>query len=98
MEVIRRSRASLFLLCALPFLAAAEPRQARPSAAETAAKVDAALLRGLASGVRLPGLADDATFLRRVSLDLTGKLPEPAALEGFVADTKSDKRANVVDE
>src|SRR6185437_9056550 len=31
--------------------------------------------------------ADDATFLRRVSLDLTGEIPTPAAIRAFVADT-----------
>ena len=41
---------------------------------------------------------DDETFLRRVSLDLTGKLPDPDTLRRFVADAAADKRAKVVDE
>ena len=72
-------------------------RPARPSEAETAAKVDAALLRDLAPDAHPPALVDDETFLRRVSLDLTGKLPDPDALRRFVADPAADKRARVVD-
>src|SRR2546426_6302748 len=82
-----------FLIVAAP-LAAAD----RPSEADTAAKVDAALARGLPAHVRLPDLADDPTFLRRVSLDLTGKLPEPEALRRFAADPAKNKRAKIVDE
>jgi hypothetical protein len=69
-----------------------------PSAAETAVKVDAALLRGLDPDVRPPAVVDDAAFLRRVSLDLTGKQPDPKVLERFVADPAEDKRAKVVEE
>src|SRR4051812_20003988 len=65
----------------------------RPSAAETATRVDVALTRGLAPDVRLPAAVDDETFLRRVSLDLTGKLPSPDALRRLVADAAADKRA-----
>src|SRR5262249_45242230 len=79
-------------------LHAAEQRPARPSAAETAAKVDAALARGLGPDARLPDVADDATFLRRVSLDLAGKLPDPDALRRFAADPAADKRAKIVEE
>ena len=43
-----------------------------------------------------PGPIDDATFARRVHLDLVGLLPEPAALEKFFADTAPDKRARLV--
>src|SRR5262245_35083920 len=38
-------------------------------------------------------LADDATFLRRVSLDVTGELPVPAEVRDFLADPAPDKRA-----
>jgi hypothetical protein len=41
---------------------------------------------------------DDATFLRRVSLDLTGQLPDPATLHKFVSDTSADKRARIIDQ
>ena len=41
--------------------------------------------------------ADDATFHRRVSLDLIGKLPTPAETTDFLADARSEKRALLVD-
>jgi hypothetical protein len=41
--------------------------------------------------------ADDGAFLRRVCLDLTGRLPEPEARSAFLADPDPDKRVKVVD-
>jgi len=43
-------------------------------------------------------LANDAEFLRRVSLDLTGRLPAPEQVRAFLADPAVDKRARLVDE
>ncbi len=43
-------------------------------------------------------LAPDDAFLRRVSLDLTGKLPEPDEVYQFLADGSADKRARKIDE
>ena len=42
-------------------------------------------------------LADDATFLRRSTLDCLGTLPTPAEVREFLADSSSDKRAKWVD-
>jgi len=44
-------------------------------------------------------LADDAAFLRRVSLDLTGLLPPPEAVRAFVADPAPSrvKRSKMID-
>jgi hypothetical protein len=39
----------------------------------------------------------DEQFLRRVTLDLTGKLPAPADVVHFVADTDPGKRAKLID-
>jgi hypothetical protein len=41
--------------------------------------------------------ATDSTWLRRVSLDLTGRLPEPPNVEAFLADTAHDKRSRLID-
>jgi len=41
--------------------------------------------------------ADDASFIRRARLDLTGQLPDPTEVEGFVADPGPDKHARLVD-
>ena len=43
-------------------------------------------------------LADDATFLRRVTLDVTGELPTPQEVRAFLADKSPDKRAKKIDE
>ncbi|MBX2852885.1 MAG: DUF1549 and DUF1553 domain-containing protein [Phycisphaeraceae bacterium] len=43
------------------------------------------------------GLADDATFARRVHLDIIGQLPSIETLDAFVADNDGSKRAKLVD-
>ncbi len=49
--------------------------------------------------LRLPasGRADDHAFLRRVWLDLAGRLPEPEEIDRFVGDRSADKRARLVE-
>jgi len=44
-----------------------------------------------------PG-CDDATFLRRASLDTIGTLPSPEEAAAFAKDTRPDKRARLVDD
>src|SRR5947208_2941155 len=41
--------------------------------------------------------ADDATFYRRLSLDLTGKIPASAEARKFLSDTRQDKRRQAID-
>ncbi len=43
-------------------------------------------------------VVDDITFLRRVSLDLTGVSPQPEKIKTFLADQDPKKRAKVIDE
>ena len=49
-------------------------------------------------GMPPSGLTDDATFLRRVTLDLTGRLPTVAEMKDFLASSRADKRAARIDE
>ncbi len=42
-------------------------------------------------------VCDDATFFRRVHLDLIGLLPDPDATRSFLDDADTDKRAKAVD-
>ena len=47
----------------------------------------------------VPGaiVSSDSEFLRRVTLDLTGAIPDPAAVQSFLADTSADKRVRLID-
>ena len=49
------------------------------------------------NGVQPPPICDDATFARRVHLDLIGLLPEPAALREFLGSKATDKREKLID-
>jgi hypothetical protein len=48
-------------------------------------------------GIAPSDLCDDATFLRRVFLDTIGTLPTAAEAREFLADTRADKRARLID-
>ncbi|MEX0679455.1 MAG: DUF1549 and DUF1553 domain-containing protein [Pirellulales bacterium] len=66
---------------------------------ELTARIDAALAAAWArDNVEPAPPADDAEFLRRVCLDVIGKIPSVAEVEQFLADTSADKRKRVVDE
>ncbi len=71
------------------------PKQVTPPA-DVARRLDEALQRA-ARDTALPPTADDETYLRRVSLDLTGKLPTPADAAAFKADADPHRRANLID-
>lgn len=43
-------------------------------------------------------VADDATFIRRVTLDITGTMPTPEEVRSFLADKDTKKREKKVDE
>jgi uncharacterized protein DUF1549/uncharacterized protein DUF1553 len=71
---------------------------AAPAPTLTAADVDQKLAvewhkQHLQSGP----LVDDAAFLRRVTVDLTGTIPTADAVRAFAADKRRDKRARAVD-
>lgn len=60
--------------------------------------IDGEILKLLAT-LRIPvsETADDAIFLRRVTLDLTGRLPVPDHVTAFLADKDPTKRETLVD-
>ncbi len=61
--------------------------------------VDSFVLARLeAEGIEPSPEAPRATLARRVSLDLTGLPPDPAVVEGFVADRRPDAYERLVDE
>ncbi len=96
MDASPRSRLALLafgtLLLLLPTTAVAGP-----TPADTAARVDAALRQALPPRTPLPERVSDEAFLRRVSLDLTGKLPTPDEIHRFTADRARDKRERLVE-
>jgi len=49
-----------------------------------------------ANGTSRPKPLDDAAFMRRLALDLTGMLPDPAELAAFVEDPSPDKREKLI--
>jgi hypothetical protein len=59
--------------------------------------VDHALFAKMAAdGVAPAPIASDAEFLRRVHLDLTGRVPQPQEAEAFFADKAADKRVQMI--
>jgi hypothetical protein len=69
------------------------------SVEELTARIDASLAAAWARDNTEPAPpADDAAFLRRVYLDVIGKIPSVAEVEQFLSDTSAGKRERVVDE
>ncbi len=48
-------------------------------------------------GIPASGDCDDATFMRRVSLDIAGILPLEDEVKAFLADTSTEKRSQLID-
>lgn len=60
--------------------------------------VDAAVFGKLKQlGIPASDVCDDATFLRRVSLDISGTLPSEEEVRLFLADASPDKRDRLID-
>lgn len=72
-------------LCFLPKADAAELHQT----------IDQLIAQKAGGSVAAP--ADDAEFLRRIFIDLTGKLPTPAEARKFLADKDKAKRKTLID-
>src|SRR5262245_56339709 len=70
-----------------------------PSAKDPTATIDHPLAEGWgAANVQPAGPAGDAEFLRRVYLDLAGRVPSVAEARRFLRDRRADKRARLIDE
>ncbi|MCA9017523.1 MAG: DUF1549 domain-containing protein, partial [Planctomycetaceae bacterium] len=65
----------------------------------TSTKIDKLVVDKLQKLGMIPAdTCDDAEFLRRVSLDISGTLPAPHEIEAFLKDTSADKRSKKIDE
>ncbi|HUS08412.1 MAG TPA: DUF1549 domain-containing protein [Bryobacteraceae bacterium] len=61
--------------------------------------IDDEIFGKLASmNVRSAPVSTDEEFLRRIMLDLTGRIPSPSQIRAFVADSSADKRTQVIDD
>lgn len=70
-----------------------------PATEELAARIDRQIEAAVAAqSVIVAGSADDYEFLRRASLDLTGRIPIVHEVHQFVLDQRPDKRTRLVDE
>jgi RNA polymerase sigma factor (sigma-70 family) len=72
-----------------------EARQVAPVAAAIDREIDRRLAEAHVSAA---APADDAEFLRRVSLDLTGRIPTLQRTVAFLDSTAPDKRGKLIDE
>ena len=76
---------------------AATARAAPPDAADVAARIDRHLRAAWErAGVTPSATVDDATFLRRASLDLIGRIPTVAETRAYLDDRCPDKAAAVI--
>jgi hypothetical protein len=66
--------------------------------AELSERVDNELAEvWLANGIRPVGPATDTEFMRRVYLDLVGRIPSPSEVQEFLEDSSPDRREALVD-
>src|SRR6185312_7273374 len=74
------------------------PSKSARDARALTARVDVVLTaRWAEAKIRPAAVADDGEFLRRVSLDLIGKIPTAAEARDFLDDPRSDKRLALVE-
>lgn len=89
----------LFIVFGAVLLTARSVVAAPPDPQNLADRINSHIDAGLKSAKVLPApAADDAEFLRRVYLDITGRIPTPHDVHEFLADTDPNKRAKLIDE
>ena len=80
-------------------LAGAEPAVTPIDAATLAGRIDHHIAQRLEAEQQKPASrADDAEFLRRVYLDITGVIPPPDKAKAFLDNKDPNKRAKLIDE
>src|SRR5262245_12236982 len=95
--MVRHLLRALFVIPLAVTVASAAPPKPDPLA--LALRIDAELAaRWQSAGVQSAPMADDAAFLRRVHLDIAGKVPTVSELRRFLRDPSPDKRRRVVEE
>lgn len=87
-QAFRKMTVASTILFASALASAAEPLHTR---------IDGIIL-AKADGKKPSAGADDAEFLRRVHLDLAGRIPSVAQTRAFLQDTSPDKRARMIDQ
>lgn len=90
----------LFYGMALSLCLTADALSAALTAPETASQINTSLTREVASaGDRLElEQADDATWLRRVYLDLVGQLPSAQETTAYLQDSSDDRRERLIEQ
>ena len=75
-----------------------EDGRTKKEVSRDASKIDALLTRGLKRHQEVPlPLVDDATFVRRIYLNVVGRIPTLVETEKFLGDQSPDKRPELVD-
>ena len=73
-------------------------KQPAPDPRDLANPIDALVTRKqIQLGLSPSPVCDDRTFIRRVSFDLIGTSPSQKEIDAFLADSRPDKRAHLVD-
>ncbi|MEQ1843385.1 MAG: DUF1549 domain-containing protein, partial [Verrucomicrobiales bacterium] len=72
---------------------------ADPKLAQAAARIDVLVNAGLEKAQQKPNpLASDEQFVRRIYLDIAGRIPTSAEALEFISDTSLSKRSKVIDQ
>ena len=86
-----------FIVLCTPMLCCAEdPANGGSPTAAVTAQIDAIFDQEWQAAKIAPQVADDAMFLRRATLDLTGLIPTVGEVRGFLNDSRPDKRAKLI--
>lgn len=89
----------IFFSLVLVAVAAEDSRAGKADASELARLIDKQIDARLSSeGGRAAELADDGEFVRRIYLDLHGRVPTLAEIKRFLGEAESGKRARLIDE